>query len=78
MTEAERMPVAEAIGAPEAARRVGLTREQLIRRIERGEIEAQVVAGRYLIPESSLREFIARRDRAEGRVIGPTVANGGA
>lgn len=50
----------------EAAQRVGLSREQLLRRIERGEIAARYAEGRWLVDAKSVADYVARqrRDRA--------------
>jgi len=55
----------------EAAQRIGLTREQLFRRIERGEIAARFDGSRWLVDIRSLDAYLARhrsllaaRDRA--------------
>lgn len=45
----------------EAAQRVGLTREQLLRRVERGEIAARFEGGRWLIDPASVEDYLARR-----------------
>jgi len=44
----------------QAAQRIGLTREQLLRRVERGEITAHFVAGRWMVDPRSVQEYAAR------------------
>jgi hypothetical protein len=44
----------------QAAQMVGLTREQLLRRVERGEIIGRYEGGRWLIDPVSLKEFAER------------------
>lgn len=44
----------------EAAQRVGLTREQLLRRVERGEIAGRFQGGRWLIDPRSVEEYAGR------------------
>lgn len=49
----------------EAAQQVRLTREQLLRRVERGEIAARYQAGRWWIDPDSLAEYAAREAAQE-------------
>ena len=44
----------------EAAQRVGLTREQLLRRVERGEISATFTAGRWHVDPRSVEAYAAQ------------------
>lgn len=44
----------------EAAQRVGLTREQLLRRVERGEISATFTGGRWHVDPRSVEAYAAR------------------
>jgi DNA-binding Lrp family transcriptional regulator len=48
----------------EAAQRVGLTREQLLRRVERGEIHGRFKDGKWYIDPRSLEEYAAARELA--------------
>lgn len=50
---------------PRAALQAKLSSEQLRRRILRGEIEAELVAGRWLVSARSLEEWIARNRQPE-------------
>jgi excisionase family DNA binding protein len=52
------------ISTTEAGQRLGLTREQVLRRIGRGDLRAQQVGGRWLVDAHSLAEYLARH--AEG------------
>lgn len=61
------------VSAGEAARRVGISRERLIRRVQVGDLEGHLVGGRWVIAEQSLDEFITRRD-ARGRLPAPSNA----
>jgi hypothetical protein len=58
------MDLAETVPASTAAMRMGLTSEQLRRRILRQEIRAELVAGRWLIEKKSLEEWIAQNQQS--------------
>lgn len=55
--------MAQLLGTREAAQRAGLSREQVLRRIERGEISARHIEGRWLVDSRSLGDYIAREQR---------------
>ena len=48
------------ITSTEAARQSGITRERIIRRLATGEIQGEFLAGRWLIREQSLEDYVAR------------------
>lgn len=50
------------ITTTEAGQKLGLTREQVLRRIGRGELRAQYVGGRWLVEQRSVLEYVARRE----------------
>ena len=52
----------ELIPAPEATMPLGLTVEQIRRRIQSGQLEGELVAGRYFVRRSALER--AMRERA--------------
>jgi hypothetical protein len=60
------------IPATEAAQRAGMSRERFIRKIQMGEIEGELTAGRWVVSEDSLVKFISRLESAEQK----TSANG--
>lgn len=49
------------LSAAEASLTARISRERLLRRVQEGEIEGQLVGGRYVISERSLAEYISRR-----------------
>jgi hypothetical protein len=51
------------LGASEAAQMLGLTREQLLRRVERGEIEGHLEFGRWVISRESVLAYKRRMAR---------------
>ncbi|MFI5168079.1 MAG: helix-turn-helix domain-containing protein [Thermoanaerobaculales bacterium] len=46
----------------EAARRLGLSREQVLRRIGRGLLAAEQVGGRWLVDSASVEHYRSRED----------------
>lgn len=56
----------ELITTTQAAQRLGLTREQVLRRIGRGDITAQYVGGRWLVDAPSVDEYLAAREAERG------------
>jgi excisionase family DNA binding protein len=50
-------PKPEELSTREAAQLAGLSREQLLRRVERGEIKARYVDGRWLVSRQSVIEY---------------------
>jgi hypothetical protein len=49
------------IPASPAAQKAGLSSEQMRRRLMRGEIKGELVAGRWLVDAASLAAWIARQ-----------------
>jgi hypothetical protein len=45
--------------AAEASLRAGMSRERLIRTIQRGELKGEILGGRWVVSERSLAEFLA-------------------
>jgi hypothetical protein len=54
-----------------ACQRAGMSRERLIRRVQAGEIEAELVAGRWLISARSLAEFIRQHGSRQAQEAVP-------
>lgn len=52
------------ITTTQAGQRLGLSREQILRRIGRGDISAQYVGGRWLVDARSVEEYAARHEAA--------------
>lgn len=48
------------IGAPQAALQAGVSRERLIRLLQRGGLRGAFLAGRWLVDKNDLHEFISR------------------
>ncbi len=57
----------ELLSPTECARRAGYTREQIVRRIEKGLIESRIVAGRCLVPQGALERFLRQCGDAGAR-----------
>jgi hypothetical protein len=55
------------IPASEAAQQARISRERLLRKVQQGEIAGEIIAGRWMISELSLREFLRRQPRTERR-----------
>lgn len=66
----------EFISTTQAAQRMGLTREQVLRRIGRGAVTAQYVGGRWLVEESSVEEYVRREAAAHGLSLQPERGRG--
>lgn len=57
------------ISAAEAAKRLGISRMQVIRKIKKGEIPAQKVGNTYAIPEESLPGIFRKMTESEKKRI---------
>jgi len=53
----------EKVTTTEAAQQARMSRERLLRRVQAGEIDGQLVAGRWLIDSASLQRFIGQQSR---------------
>jgi ABC-type Fe3+ transport system permease subunit len=58
------MPEASEVVASEAARTLGLSREAVVRRVLRGELEGRLIGGRWLVAIASIKSFQAKKASA--------------
>lgn len=58
--------MASQISLPRAALEARLSGEQMRRRVLRGEIKAEQIAGRWVVDSGSLRAWIAKNGRRAG------------
>jgi excisionase family DNA binding protein len=55
------------ISATEAAQLARVSRERLLRKVQQGEIEGELVGGRWMISEISLQKFLRGQPKTERR-----------
>jgi excisionase family DNA binding protein len=64
-TKSKRRPPPGFITVDEVASHIGITAQTVRRMIERSELPASHVGGRYLIPESAVATLLSPKERAQ-------------